>query len=80
MLTPEMCIRIGRAITRVIPLLKAQEEQKQKWLKRITDAQIAVCPTGNETEEELAKRTGEWNGLQIAFDILTEGDVKNDVP
>lgn len=56
-----------------ITLLKEQEEQKQKWLKQIADAQIAVCPTGNETEEGLAKRTGEWNGLQMAWDILTNG-------
>lgn len=56
-----------------IVLLKEQEEQKQKWLKQIAYAQIAVCPTGNETEEGFAKRTGEWNGLQMAWDILTKG-------
>ena len=54
-------------------MLKEQEEQKQKWLKQIADAQVAVCPTGNETEEGLAKRTGEWNGLQMAWDILAKG-------
>lgn len=54
-------------------LLKEQEEQKQKWLKQIADAQIAVCPTGIETEEGLAKRTGKWIGLQMAWDILTNG-------
>ena len=63
----------SRLATDALALLKEQEEQKQKWLKQIADAQIAVCPTGNETEEGLAKRTGEWNGLQMAFDILTNG-------
>lgn len=53
-------------------LLKEQEEQQQKWLKQIADAQMAVCPTGSETEEGFAKRTGEWNGLQMAWDILTK--------
>lgn len=52
-----------------IERLKAQ---KQKWLQNIADQQLAVSPTGYETEEELAKRTGEWNGLQMAWEILTE--------
>ena len=56
-----------------ISLLKEQEEQKRKWLQAIADTQLAVSPTGYETEEDLAKRTGEWNGLQMAWDILTEG-------
>ena len=53
-----------------IERLKAQ---KQKWLQNIADQQLAVSPTGYETEEGLAKRTGEWNGLQMAWEILTEG-------
>lgn len=57
----------------ILAMLKEQEEQKQKWLKQIADAQIAVCPTGIETEEGLAKRTGKWIGLQMAWDILTKG-------
>ena len=52
-----------------IERLKAQ---KQKWLQNIADQQLAVSPTGYETEEELAKRTGEWNGLQMAWEILTK--------
>ena len=31
MLTPEMCIRIGRAITSAIALLKEQEERIKKF-------------------------------------------------
>lgn len=52
-----------------IERLKAQ---KQKWLQNIADQQLAVSPTGYETEEGLAKRTGEWNGLQMAWEILTK--------
>ena len=52
-----------------IERLKAQ---KQKWLRNIADQQLTVSPTGYETEEELAKRTGEWNGLQMAWEILTK--------
>ena len=53
-----------------IAMLQEQEEQKQRWLKQIEDAQITVCRTWNETEEGIAKRTGMWNGLQMALDIL----------
>ena len=59
-------------------LLKKQEEQKQKWLQAIADTQLAVSPTGYETEEGFAKRTGEWNGLKMAWDILMEGQVKRE--
>ena len=60
-----------------IELLKSQQAeiermkaQKQKWLQNIADQQLAVSPTGYETEEELTKRTGEWNGLQMAWEII----------
>lgn len=60
----------------VIEELQAENErlkaQKQKWLQNIADQQLAVSPTGYETEEGLAKRTGEWNGLQMAWEILTK--------
>jgi hypothetical protein len=51
-------------------LLKEQEEQKQKWLQTIADTQLAISPTGYESEDELAKRGWEWNGLQIAWEII----------
>jgi hypothetical protein len=56
-----------------LELLKEQEEQKRKWLQAIADNQLAVSPIGYETEEGLARKTGEWNGLQMAWDILMEG-------
>ena len=62
-----------------VAMLKSQQAeieqmkaQKRKWLQNIADQQLAVSPTGYETEEGLAKRTGEWNGLQMAWEILTK--------
>ena len=52
--------------------IEQMKAQKQKWLQNIADQQLAVSPTGYETEEGLAKRTGEWNGLQMAWEILTK--------
>jgi hypothetical protein len=43
---------------------------KEKLLQNIADNQLTVSPTGYETGEELAKRTGEWNGLQMAYEIV----------
>ena len=68
------CIGSSGLMLDALDLMKEQEEQKRKWLNRIADAQITVSPTGFESAVELAKRTGEWNGLQMAFDILTEAD------
>lgn len=78
--TGEMLVHVGRKTAKdAIALLKEQEAeierlkaQKQKWLQNIADQQLAVSPTGYETEEGLAKRTGEWNGLQMAWEILTK--------
>ena len=53
-----------------IALLKEQEKLKGKLLQNIADNQLTVSPTGYETGEELAKRTGEWNGLQMAYEIV----------
>ena len=53
-----------------IELLKEQQETKERILRNIADNQLAVSPTGYETEEGLAKRTGEWNGLQMAYEIV----------
>ena len=53
-----------------LELLKEQRNLKVKLLRNIANQQLAVSPTGYETEEGLAKRTGEWNGLQMAFEIV----------
>ena len=52
--------------------IEQMKAQKRKWLQNIADQQLAVSPTGYESEEGLAKRTGEWNGLQMAWEILTK--------
>ena len=63
----------------VLALLKEQEEQKRKWLQTIADTQLAISPTGYESEDELAKRGGEWNGLQIAWEIIA-GEERSEHP
>lgn len=73
----ECGVRLRKDALSVIEELQEEIErlkaQKQKWLQNIADQQLAVSPTGYETDiEELAKRTGEWNGLQMAWEILTK--------
>ena len=79
MLTPEMCIRIGQAITSAIALLKEQEAVVKQWTKEIADNQLAHAPNDshefmslNEHLENEYKR-GIWDGLQIAWNIISEG-------
>ena len=79
MLTPEMCIRIGEAITSPIALLKEQEAVVKQWTKEIADNQLAHAPNDshefmslNEHLENEYKR-GIWDGLQIAWNIISEG-------
>ena len=55
-----------------IALLKEQEEQKRRWLQCIADTQLANSPNGNEDDMELKYKSGIWNGLQMAWEILTE--------
>ena len=58
-------------------LLKEQEKQKRQWLKEIAENQIAHAPNGypmslDEKLENEYKR-GIWGGLQIAWNIISEG-------
>ena len=62
-----------------LTLLKEQEEQKRKWLQTIADTQLAISPTGYESEDELAKRGWEWNGLQMAWEIIA-GEERSEHP
>ena len=62
-----------------LDLLKEQEEQKRKWLQTIADTQLAISPTGYESEDELAKRGWEWNGLQMAWEIIA-GEERSEHP
>ena len=56
-----------------IALLKEQEEQKQKWLQNIADNQLAFAPSERDNAYCYIKHQGIYDGLQMAYDILTEG-------
>lgn len=58
-------------------LLKEQEEQVKQWTKEIAENQIAHAPNDypmslDEHLENEYKR-GIWDGLQIAWNIISEG-------
>lgn len=57
----------------VIALLKEQEEQKRKWLQNIADNQLAFAPSERDNAYCYIKHQGIYDGLQMAYDILTEG-------
>ena len=56
-----------------LSLLKEQEEQKQKWLQNIADNQLAFSPSERDNAYCYIKHQGIYDGLQMAYDILTEG-------
>ena len=58
----------GELVYNAITLLKEQEEQKRKWLQNIADNQLSIGGVDPLTEYE----QGKWDGLQMAFEILTE--------
>ena len=62
--------------TDALALLKEQENQKQNWLKQIADTQYLNAPCEWQSEDQRLYAHGVWDGLQIAWDILTEGDKK----
>ena len=64
-------------IADAIALLKEQEEQVKQWTKEIAENQIAHAPNDypmslDEQLENEYKR-GIWDGLQIAWNIISEG-------
>ena len=67
-------------ITDAISLLKEQEEQKRKWLRNIADNQLANAPKDRkefmslDEHMEYQYQLGVYDGLQMAWDILTEDD------
>ena len=60
-----------------IALLKEQEAKERKWLQTIADNQIANAPKDSpmSLDEQLESeyKSGIYDGLQMAFEILTEG-------
>ena len=51
-----------------LALLKEQEEQKRKWLRNIADNQLSI---GKGVDPLTDYEQGVWDGLQMAFEILT---------
>ena len=65
------------AIDDAIDLLKEQDEQERKWLQRIAENQLANAPNDidfGSLDEHLHNeyQRGIYDGLQMAYDILTE--------
>ena len=56
-----------------LALLKEQENQKQNWLKQIADTQLLNAPCEWQSEDQRLYAKGVWDGLQIAWDIISEG-------
>ena len=56
-----------------LALLKEQENQKQNWLKQIADTQLLNSPCEWQSEDQRLYAKGVWDGLQIAWDIISEG-------
>lgn len=60
----------------VYALLKEQEAKERKWLQTIADNQIANAtkdsPMSLDEQLESEYKSGIYDGLQMAFEILTE--------
>ena len=56
----------------ILELLKEQEEQVRQWTKEIADNQLAHAPDELDRENWDYKK-GIWDGLQIAWNIISEG-------
>ena len=61
----------------ILALLKEQKEQKRAWLQSIADNQLSNSPMGHEDEGQLRYKSGLWNGLQMAYEIITAGEKKD---
>jgi len=55
-----------------IAILKEQEEQVKQWTKEIAENQLAHAPDELDRENYDYKK-GIWDGLQIAWNIISEG-------
>ena len=68
----ELFIESQKDIDDAIALLKEQEEQKRRWLQCIADNQLAYAPSERDDAYCYAKHQGIHDGLQMAWEILTE--------
>lgn len=55
-----------------LAMLKEQDEQVKQWTKEIADNQLAHAPDELDRENWDYKK-GIWDGLQIAWNIISEG-------
>lgn len=54
----------------VLELLKELDDRQTKWLETISDNQLSIGGADPLTDYE----QGMWDGLQMAYEILTEED------
>ena len=66
-------IESQRDIDDALAMLKEQEKQKQNWLKQIADTQLLNAPCEWQSEDQRLYAKGVWDGLQIAWNIISEG-------
>lgn len=64
--------KLKAEIERLNDLLKEQAEKKRKWLMTIADNQLANSPNDCDSDLWHSRKRGIWEGLQIAYEILTE--------
>jgi hypothetical protein len=60
-------------IDEIIALLKEHEAVVKQWTKEIADNQLAYAPDDRDSGNKYLYKKGIWDGLQIAWNIISEG-------
>ena len=61
------------AINDALAMLKEQDAVVKQWTKEIADNQLAHAPDEQDEGEDYQYKKGIWDGLQIAWNIISEG-------
>lgn len=73
----EFLAQIGNVTDDVLALLKEQEAVVKQWTKEIADNQLANAPKDSpmslDEQLECEYKRGIWDGLEIAWNIISEG-------
>lgn len=69
----EFLAQIGNVTDDALALLKEQEATVKQWTKEIEDYQLAHAPDSHDKGEKYQYKKGIWDGLQIAWNIISEG-------
>lgn len=69
-LPEELVDRILAELENRIVVLRPGECMKEKWMKSIADNQLAIGGVDPLTDYE----QGQWDGLQMAYDIMAENE------